>query len=113
MQQWVGRACELPPSPAHIPAPSRADTYCPGQDLLPLDQGRRRGQLWGRAAGIPPLPQAHLPGGQPQVAGDTAGSSLARAGAGEGMGCPGRVKAFQAKIPQQKAGSASELKSKC
>lgn len=114
---WAGRACCLHHgSAARLPAGT--ETCCPG---LALWWGQGRGQLRGRAAGIPPLPQTHLPGGQPQATREAAGSSLARqrqpgaarAGTGQGEGCPGRVKAFQAEISQQKAGSASELKSKC
>lgn len=103
-------------SPAGLPA---------GTDLLPclpLFPGSGKWPAVGRAAGIPPLPKPTCPGGgQPHTPGKPWGAawpgstSLGLPGWGleRGGGCPGRVKAFQAKIPQQKAGSASELKSKC
>lgn len=63
---------------------------CPGRSPRPV------GKLWGVA----------WPG--------SASRKAVHTRAREGVGCPGRVKAsFQDKIPQQKAGSASELKSKC
>lgn len=113
---WAGRVCCLQHgSAAWLPA---------GTDLLPcltLFTGSGKGPAVGRAAGIPPLPQTHLPGGQPPTTGKLRGAAwsgstslgLPEEGLKRGGGCPGRVKAFQAKIPQQKAGSASELKSKC
>lgn len=115
---WAGRACCLHHgSAARLPAGT--ETCCPG---LALWWGQGRGRLRGRAAGIPPLPQTHLPGGgSPRPPGKLQGAAwpgsaslgLPAPGTGEGEGCPGRVKAFQAEISQQKAGSASELKSKC
>lgn len=114
---WAGQACCLHHG-STAPLPTGTETCCP---RTPLRRGQGRGRLQARAAGIPSLPQTCLPGRQPQAAREAARNSLARqrqpgaarVGAGEGAGCPGRVKAFQAKIPQQKAGSASELKSKC
>lgn len=111
---WAKQACCLhhrstaraPPAPRLVaPAP----TF-----------GRVRGEMV-RSAGMSPLPRTLLARGQPQAAREAVGSSLARqhqhgaahAGAREVAGCSGRVKAFQTEIPQQKAGSALELKSKC
>lgn len=53
------------------------------------------------------------PGAAPGLGGSCGEQPGQARGAGVGADCPGRVKAFQAKISQQKAGSASELKSKC
>lgn len=53
------------------------------------------------------------PGAAPGLGGSSGEQPGQVRGAGVGAGCPGRVKAFQAEISQQKAGSASELKFKC
>lgn len=53
------------------------------------------------------------PGAAPGLGGSSGEQPGQAGGAGVGAGCPGRVKAFQAEISQQKAGSASELKFKC
>lgn len=86
----VGGQTRVLPAARGSPLPL---TCCPA---LAFSRGQGRGRLWAGAAGIPPLPKTHLPGGQPQIPGELAGSSLARqhqpgatrVRAGEGRGLP-------------------------
>lgn len=114
VQPWVGRA--------RVPRPAGLRSLAPAAaDLLPclaLSRGQGSGRLRAGLQGSLLSPKPTCPRGaapKPCGAARPGSTSLGLPGCGleEGRGCPGRVKAFQAKIPQQKAGSASELKSKC
>lgn len=80
----MGRTRVLPPAGASL-APAAAD-------LLPLFTGSGKRAAAGRAEGIPPVPQTHLPGGAPQTSGKLWGAAWSGSTSpglpGEGGGLP-------------------------
>lgn len=117
LQPWVGKASVLSPSQAHSTGSPSTKTSCPRAHLWQGwgEMGCRSG-LRGSLLSPKPTAQGAAPGCQGSCGeqpGQAAPARAAHVGAREGAGCSGRVKAFQTEIPQQKAGSALELKSKC
>lgn len=116
LQPWVGKASVLSPSQVHSTGSPSTKTSCPHAHLW-QGRGEMGCRLGLRGSLLSPKPTAQ---GQPQAAREAVGAAwpgststgLPMRGQG-GCGCSGRVKAFQTEIPQQKAGSALELKSKC